>query len=174
MTVASGTWWVSVNSSVTTVVPCRVEQRSAALKRAGDSKTAARAALECQADVVALLKAAGAPKKMDENIRAGVYVTMVGDKPVPLSKVGEGGSGVAARVKQQQPIPHSSAIVVVMPESLTKTGPKSKVITAEDVRLSLLRVAVESLVLLALGGAPAFRGNRMAGTLHQDPHAGGT
>ena len=28
--------------------------------------------------------------------------------------------------------------------------------------------------LLALGGASAFRGNRMAGTLHQDPHAGGT
>jgi hypothetical protein len=150
----------------------QLAQRSAALAHAGDSKTAARAALECQADLVELLEAAGAPKTMDEKIRAGVYVTIPGDKLVP--KVGEGGSGVAARVDRQKPIPHSSAIVVVMPESLTKTGPKSKVITAEDVRLSLLRVAVESLVVLALGGAPAFRGNRMAGTLHQDPHAGGT
>jgi hypothetical protein len=81
---------------------------------------------------------------------------------------------VAARVDLQKPIPHSSAIVVVMPESLTKTGPKSNGITVEDVLRALIRVAVESLALLALGGASAFRGNRMAGTLHQDPHAGGT
>jgi hypothetical protein len=150
----------------------QLEQRSAALKRAGDSKTAARAALECQADLVELLEAAGAPKTMDEKIRAGVYVTIPGDKLVP--KVGEGGSGVAARVDLQKPIPHSSAIVVVMPESLTKTGPKSNGITAEDVLRALIRVAVESLALLALGGASAFDGNRMAGTLHQDPVAGGT
>ena len=150
----------------------QLAQRSAALAHAGDSKTAARAALECQADLVELLEAAGAPKTMDEKIRAGVYVTIPGDKLVP--KVGEGGSGVAARVDLQKPIPHSSAIVVVMPESLTKTGPKSNGITAEDVLRALIRVAVESLALLALGGASAFRGNRMAGTLHQDPHAGGT
>jgi hypothetical protein len=150
----------------------QLAQRSAALAHAGDSKTAARAALECQADLVELLEAAGAPKTMDEKIRAGVYVTIPGDKLVP--KVGEGGSGVAARVDLQKPIPHSSAIVVVMPESLTKTGPKSNGITVEDVLRALIRVAVESLALLALGGAPAFRGNRMAGTLHQDPHAGGT
>jgi hypothetical protein len=152
----------------------QLEQRSADLAHAGNSKTAALAALECQADLVGLLKAAGAPKKMDENVRAGVYVTIPGNKAEPLPKVGEGGSGVANRVDLQKPIPHSSAIMVVMPESLTKPGPKSTVITAEDVLLSLIRVAVESLVLLALGGAPAFRGNRMAGTLHQDPHAGGT
>ena len=81
---------------------------------------------------------------------------------------------MANRVDLQKPIPHSSAIVVVMPEYLTKTGPKSTVLTAEDVNLALLRGAAESLVLLALGGAPAFGGNRMAGTLHTDPVAAGT
>ena len=97
-------------------------------------------------------------------------------KKEPVPKVGEGGSGVANRVEQQKPIPHSSAIVVVMPEYLTRAGPKSPVITAEDVVLALLRGAAESLVLLALGGAPAFRGNRMAGSRHtdSDPVAAGT
>jgi hypothetical protein len=152
----------------------QLAQRSAALAHAGDSETAARAALERQADVVALLKAAGAPKKMDKNVRAGVYVTVPSGKKEPVPKVGEGGSGVANRVEQQKPIPHSSAIVFVMPKFLTKTGPNSPMITAEDVNLALLRGAAESLVLLALGGAPAFRGNRMAGSPHTDPHAGGT
>ena len=111
---------------------------------------------------------------MDTTVRAGVYVTIPGDKAVPLPKVGEGGSGVAARLDLQKPIPHSSAIVVVMPESLTRAGPKSTVITAEDVLRSLTRGAAESLVLLALGGAPAFDGNRMAGSPHTDPVAAGT
>jgi hypothetical protein len=152
----------------------QLEQRSADLAHAGNSKTAALAALECQADLVGLLKAAGAPKKMDENVRAGVYVTIPGNKAEPLPKVGEGGSGVANRVDLQKPIPHSSAIMVVMPESLTKSGPKSTVITAEDVLRSLTRGAAESLVLLALGGASAFDGNRMAGSPHTDPVAAGT
>jgi len=152
----------------------QLEERRAALGLAGDSKTAALAALERQADLVGLLKAAGAPKKMDENVRAGVYVTVPGDKAEPLPKVGEGGSGVAKRVDLQKPIQRSSAIVFVMPESLTATGPAPRVITAEGVLLSLIRVADESLVLLALGGASAFNGNRMAGSPHTDPHAGGT
>ena len=152
----------------------QLEQRRAALVHAGDSKTDALVALEREADLVGLLEAVGAPETMDKKVKAGVYVTIPGDKSVQAPKVGEGGSGVANRVDLQKPIPHSSAIMVVMPESLTKSGPKSTVITAEDVLLSLIRVAAESLVLLALGGAPAFGGNRMAGTLHQDPVAGGT
>ena len=152
----------------------QLEQRRAALALAGDSKTAALVALERQADLVGLLEAAGAPETMDEKVKAGVYVTIPGDKEVQAPKVGEGGSGVARRVKLQQPIPGSSAIVVVMPKSLTETGPAPRAITAERVVLALIRAAFESLALLVLGGAPAFRGNRMAGTPHQDPVAGGT
>jgi hypothetical protein len=151
----------------------QLEQRCAALALAGDSKTAALVALERQADLVGLLEAVGAPEEMDKKVKAGVYVTIPGDKPVQAPKVGEGGSGVAHRVKLQQPIQGSSAIMFVMPQSLTATGPESRV-TAEGVIFALIRVALESLALLLLGGAPAFPGNRMAGTLHEDPVAGGT
>ena len=151
----------------------QLEQRCAALALAGDSKTAALVALERQADLVGLLEAVGAPETMDKKVKAGVYVTIPGDKPVQAPKVGEGGSGVAHRVKLQQPIQGSSAIMFVMPQSLTATGPESRV-TAEGVIFALIRVALESLALLLLGGAPAFPGNRMAGTLHEDPVAGGT
>ena len=106
---------------------------------------------------------------MDTTVRAGVYVTIPGDKAVPLPKVGEGGSGVAHRVKLQQPIQGSSAIMFVMPQSLTATGPESRV-TAEGVIFALIRVALESLALLLLGGAPAFASGCVIAPSCVSPH----